>query len=58
VSRNSSSGVLIMCVSAVVPEKSCGNKKYDVDSFARWRDYSQKSILLQKISPKSVGLVL
>ena len=44
--------------SAVVPEKSCGNKKYDEDSFARWRDYSQKSILRQKIPPKSLGLVL
>ena len=57
-SRNGSSGVLIMSVSAVVPEKSCGNKKYDEDSFARWRDYSQKSILRQKIPHKSLGLVL
>jgi len=47
-----------MSVSAVVPEKSCGNKKYDEDSFAKWRDYSQKLILRQKIPHKSLGLVL
>ena len=27
--RNNSSGVLTMSVSAVVPEKSCGNRKCD-----------------------------
>jgi len=27
--RISSSGVLILCVSAIFPEKSCGNQKFD-----------------------------
>jgi len=46
--RNGSGGVLIMSVSATVPEKLRGNKKRDEDSFARWRNYSQKTILRQK----------
>jgi len=58
VCRNGSGSVLIMSVSAIFPEKSCGNKKCDEDSFARWHDYSQKLILRQKIPPKSFDLVL
>jgi len=43
-----SGGVLIMSVSAIVPEISRGNKKRDEDFFDRWRDYSQKWILRLK----------
>ena len=43
-----SGGVLIMSVSAIVPEISHGNKKRDEDFFDRWRDYSQKWILRLK----------
>jgi len=32
VGRNGSGGVLIMSVSAIVPEKSCGNKKCDEEN--------------------------
>ena len=46
--RNGSGGVLIISVSATVPEKLRGNKKRDEDSFARWRNYSQKTTLRQK----------
>ena len=41
--QNGSSSVLMMSVSAIVPEKSRENKKNDKDSFARWHDYSQES---------------
>jgi len=48
--RNGSGGVLIMSVSATVPEKLRGNKKRDEDSFARWRNYSQKNDFAAKKS--------
>jgi len=39
VDRNGSSGVLIMSVSAVVPEKSRGNKKCDEEEEAERQNF-------------------